>query len=76
MEVGRRMGAKKVALTEAIVQSLDAWLEEVGEEEMSKPLIPKDTIRFVATLQEQGEMIEQFAQTTKNYWQRIYKWRF
>jgi hypothetical protein len=76
MEVGRRMGAKKGALTEAIVQALDAWLEEVGEEEMSKPIIPKDTIRCVATLEEQGEMIEQFAQTTKNYWQRIYKWRF
>jgi hypothetical protein len=37
MEVGRRMGAKKGALTEAIVQVLDAWLEEVGEE-MSKPI--------------------------------------
>lgn len=28
MEVGRRMGAKRGALTEAIVQALDAWLEE------------------------------------------------
>jgi hypothetical protein len=28
MEVGRRMGAKRGALTEAIVQAIDAWLEE------------------------------------------------
>jgi hypothetical protein len=28
MEVGRRMGAKRGALTEAIVQAIDAWLED------------------------------------------------
>ena len=28
MEVGRRMGAKRGVLTEAIVEAIDAWLEE------------------------------------------------
>jgi len=28
MEVGRRMGARRGALTEAIIQALDAWMEE------------------------------------------------
>lgn len=28
MEVGRRMGAKRGALTEAIIQAIDAWLED------------------------------------------------
>jgi len=28
MEVGRRMGAKRGALTEAIVQAIDAWLSD------------------------------------------------
>jgi hypothetical protein len=28
MEVGRRMGAKRGALTEAIIQAIDAWLVE------------------------------------------------
>jgi hypothetical protein len=31
MEVGRRMGAKRGALTEAIVQAIDAWLEDKNE---------------------------------------------
>ena len=35
MEVGRRMGAKRGALTEAIIQAIDAWLEE-GEETETK----------------------------------------
>lgn len=30
MEVGRRMGAKCGALTEAIIQAIDAWLEDEG----------------------------------------------
>ena len=30
MEVGRRMGAKRGALTEAIIQAIDAWLEDEG----------------------------------------------
>jgi hypothetical protein len=28
MEVGRRMGAKRGALTEAIIQAIDIWLDE------------------------------------------------
>lgn len=28
MEVGRRMGAKRGALTEAIIEALDAWMDE------------------------------------------------
>jgi hypothetical protein len=32
MEVGRRMGAKRGALTEAIIQAIDAWLEDEGKE--------------------------------------------
>jgi hypothetical protein len=30
MEVGRRMGVKRGVLTEAIVQAIDAWLEDDG----------------------------------------------
>ena len=33
MEVGRRMGAKRGALTEAIIQAIDAWLEDKTEME-------------------------------------------
>jgi hypothetical protein len=29
MEVGRRMGAKRGNLTEAIIQALDAWIKKV-----------------------------------------------
>ena len=32
MEVGRRMGAKRGALTEAIIQAIDAWLEDDRKE--------------------------------------------
>jgi hypothetical protein len=31
MEVGRRMGAKRGALTEAIIQAIDAWLDDGGQ---------------------------------------------
>jgi hypothetical protein len=30
MEVGRRMGAKRGALTTAIIEAIDAWLEDEG----------------------------------------------
>lgn len=30
MEVGRRMGARRGALTEALIQAIDAWLEDGG----------------------------------------------
>jgi hypothetical protein len=28
MEVGRRMGAKRGALTEAIIEAIDAWIQQ------------------------------------------------
>ena len=31
MEVGRRVGVKRGALTDAIIEAIDAWLEEVKE---------------------------------------------
>jgi hypothetical protein len=33
MEVGRRVGVKRGALTNAIIEAIDAWLEK-GEEKM------------------------------------------
>lgn len=33
MEVGRRVGVKRGALTDAIIEAIDAWLEE-GNEKM------------------------------------------
>jgi hypothetical protein len=32
MEVGRRMGARRGALTDAIIQAIDTWLKEDKEE--------------------------------------------
>jgi hypothetical protein len=31
MEVGRRVGVKRGALTDAIIEAIDAWLEEGNE---------------------------------------------
>jgi hypothetical protein len=31
MEVGRRMGARRGALTDAIIEAIDAWLEQKKE---------------------------------------------
>jgi hypothetical protein len=31
MAVGRRVGVKRGALTDAIIEAIDAWLEEVKE---------------------------------------------
>jgi hypothetical protein len=36
MEVGRRMGAKRGNLTTAIIQAIDAWLEEDKPKEKKK----------------------------------------
>ncbi len=34
MEVGRRMGARRGALTDAIIQAIDAWLERESERKL------------------------------------------
>jgi len=36
MEVGRRMGAKRGALTEAIIQAIDVWLGENNDKEAKR----------------------------------------
>jgi hypothetical protein len=36
MEVGRRMGAKRGNLTEAIIQAVNAWMEKDAELKMKR----------------------------------------
>ncbi|MFZ0515038.1 MAG: hypothetical protein WAM14_25795 [Candidatus Nitrosopolaris sp.] len=36
MEVGRRMGARRGALTDAIIEAIDAWLREDEETKVKK----------------------------------------